>query len=355
MNWLNDIKVIDLSQYIPGPFATRQLADLGANVIKIEPPSGDPMRRFMADKGENTSPIYQHINRGKRIVRLDLKMPSERTIFESLLKDADILLESYRPGVLGRLGFSRQKLQQINPGLIHCALSGYGQTGPYRLRGGHDINYLASSGMLACTGTTEKPVANYPPLADHAGAMQASIAMLAALYARTVSGQGAFIDISLFESSLSWNYLPALSDSKGRATNLLDGGAASYNVYQCSDGEFVSLGALEAHFWQRFCEAVDKPQWIERQQDELPQKTLIEEIQTLFSSMPLNHWMNLLGDIDCCFEPVIDTARLTQHPQIQARQSIGENGPEYSVLINDARPATQNDFSEESVAELLHW
>lgn len=355
MNWLKEVRVIDLSQYIPGPFATRQLADLGANVIKIEPPAGDPMRRFMAQQNSGMSSIYRHINRGKRVASLDLKSPADKSVLENLLVDADVLLESYRPGVLERLGLSRKKLQEMNSGLIHCALSGYGQTGPYRLRGGHDINYLASSGMLACTGTKDKPIPNYPPLADHAGALQAATAILGALYARTQTGKGTFIDISLFESSLSWNYLPALSKSRGRAGNMLDGGAACYNVYQCADGEFVSLGALEIHFWERFCKAVERPEWIERQLDELPQTDLINELQTLFSSKSLAHWKQLLDDVDCCFEPLLDTAQLEQHPQIHFRQSIGGNGAEYPAVIDDERPHTRPDFTEITVADSLHW
>ncbi len=355
IRWLDDVKVIDLSQYIPGPFATRQLADLGANVIKIEPPSGDPMRRFMSDDEDGVSAVYRHINRGKRICFLDLKIEAGRETLERLLIDADVLLESYRPGVLQRLGFSRARLEQINPRLIHCALSGYGQTGPYHQRAGHDINYLASSGMLASTGTLEKPVANYPPLADHAGAMQASSAILAALYATKKSGKGVFIDISLFESSLSWNYLPVLSLSHGRAANILNGGAACYNVYQCSDGEFISLGALEPHFWQRFCDAVKQPQWVSRQQDELPQKSLMAELEKMFSSKAIAYWNQLLGNIDCCYEPVLEAANLTQHPQIRARQSLDRNGPTYPAKINDKKTPTKTDFTEVSVVEALHW
>ena len=355
VKWLDGVKVIDLSQYIPGPFATRQLADLGANVIKIEPPAGDPMRRFMSDDEDDVSTVYRHINRGKRICRLDLKVETDRETLERLLVDAEVLLESYRPGVLQRLGFSRARLKQINPRLIHCALSGYGQTGPYHQRAGHDINYLASSGMLASTGTLEKPVANYPPLADHAGAMQASTAILAALYATKKSDKGAHIDISLFESSLSWSYLAILSGDQGRTTNILNGGAACYNIYQCQQGEFVSLGALEPHFWQRFCDAVNQPQWISRQQESLPQKSLIAELNKMFSSKTLACWNQLLSEADCCYEAVLDATGLSQHPQLQARQSLDRNGPTYPAIINDIKTSTKTDFIEISVVETLQW
>ncbi|NNE64155.1 MAG: CoA transferase [Gammaproteobacteria bacterium] len=355
MKWLDDVKVIDLSQYIPGPFATRQLADLGANVIKVEPPSGDPMRRFMSAKDDDASAVYRHINRGKRICRLDLKLEDDRSVLQGLLKYADVLLESYRPGVLERLGLSRTRLQKINPGLIHCALSGYGQTGPYYQRAGHDINYMASSGMLAVNGTADNPVSNYPPLADHAGAMQASTAILAALYGRSKSGEGAFLDISLFESALAWNYLPILTDSHGRAENILNGGAACYNVYQSLDNEFVSLGAIEPHFWQRFCEAVKQPQWISRQQDALPQAALIAELKEMFSSKAIGHWNELLDAVDCCYQPVLEAPDLFHHPHIQARKSVNKSGPEYAAVINDDKPTINIDFVEISDAQPLHW
>lgn len=355
VKWLEDVKVIDLSQYIPGPFATRQLADLGANVIKIEPPAGDPMRRFMSTKEDDASAVYRHINRGKRLCRLDLKLDEDRAILERLLKDADVLLESYRPGVLERLGFSRARLEQINPALIHCALSGYGQTGPYHLRAGHDINYMASSGMLAVSGTAENPVSNYPPLADHAGAMQASTAILAALYGRSKSGEGAYLDISLFESALAWNYLPILTDSHARAENILNGGAACYNVYQSLDNAFISLAALEPHFWQRFCEAVKQPQWVSRQQESLPQKELIADLQEMFTSKTIAYWNKLFEEVDCCYEPVLGPSDLSDHPQIQARQSLNENGPDYAAHVNNLKCSTKKDFVEIDVAKSLQW
>jgi len=352
---LDGVRVLDLSQYIPGPFATRQLADLGANVIKIEPPSGDPMRWFMFQDDESVSPIYRHINRGKRISRLNLKSDQAKKVLTNLLADADVLLESYRPGVLERLGFSRGRLKQINPRLIHCALSGYGQTGPYKTRAGHDVNYLAGSGILALSGTEERPVMTYPPLADHAGAIQASTAILAALYAREKNQQAAFLDISLFESALAWNYLSILNNTKLRAADILNGGAACYNIYQCADGAFVSLGAIEAHFWQRFCTAVDQLDWINRQQEKMPQQNLIKQVNHLFSSQPVGYWNRILADTDCCYEPVLLLSELNQHPQIQAREMINTSGPAYPGKINDSAVDINEHFTETNVAIPLHW
>ena len=351
---LEGVKVLDLSQYIPGPFATRQLADLGANIIKVEPPAGDPMRRFMFE-ADGVSPIYRHLNRGKRICRLDLKSAQGKQTFARLLTDADVLLESYRPGVLDRLGFGSDHLQQINPQLIHCALSGYGQTGPYQTRAGHDLNYLASSGILAVSGIEERPVMTYPPLADHAGAMQASNAILAALYAREKNRQGVYLDISLFESCIAWNYLPILESPGSRATGILNGGAACYNIYRCSDGAFISLGALETHFWSNFCIAVGQENWIDRQREVMPQKPLIIELGQLFASQPLGHWNQLLATVDCCYEPVLLTSELNQHPQIQAREMLDQRGPRYAGKIDRKSPAIEDEYFEFSVAKSPHW
>ena len=347
--------MLDLSQFIPGPFATRQLADLGAEVIKIEPPAGDPMRRFMHDSNDSMSAVYRHLNRGKRICRLDLKSDRGKACLRDLITDADILLESFRPGVLERLGFGPDILKQLNPRLIHCALSGYGQTGPYRLRAGHDINYSAASGALQVSGTNERPVIEYPPVVDHASAMQASITILGALYAREQSGKGAYLDISLFETILSWQYYPLLNNESARAESLINGGAACYNIYQSADGQFVTLGAVETHFWQRFCETVDRPEWIERQFETMPQDNLIAELNQLFNQQPVKHWNQLFLTVDCCYEPVIFPHDSGSHVQIKARESLTTNGPVYPGMINHKRVFTDPNPFEFAADDTPRW
>ncbi len=243
--FLAGYRVLDLSQYIPGPFATRQLADLGADVIKVEPPHGDPMRFFMMPDTTEQSPLYLHLNRGKRIVRIDLKSSEGKEQFKKLLLKTDVLMESFRPGVMDKLGFGRAALKELNPRLVHCALSGFGQTGPYRDQAGHDLTYCAASGALTLTGTREKPVMAFPPVADHAGALQAINAIQAALLGRAKSGNGAFLDISLYESALSWQYLtlnPAdTATPQERETAMLNGGLACYNIYQTQDKRFAAF------------------------------------------------------------------------------------------------------------------
>jgi alpha-methylacyl-CoA racemase len=294
---LKGVCVLDLSQYIPGPYASLQLAQLGAQVIKVEAPGGDPMRSFGADRGE-ISAFYQHLNRGKKIVELNLKQKDGLATFKELLSNANILLEGFRPGTLQRLGISSEYLAEINPGLIVCSLSGFGGDGPDAHSAGHDLGYGACAGLYS--GQSAKPSLIFPPVADHVGALQALSAMLAALYQQQKTGLGCYLDMSLVEPILAWQYL-VNSDADSR---LLCGDAAYYNIYQTADNRFVTLAALEAKFWSAFCTAVSKPEWIERQIDAMPQSSLKAELGLLFSSQPLSHWQLILNDVDCCFEPI---------------------------------------------------
>jgi crotonobetainyl-CoA:carnitine CoA-transferase CaiB-like acyl-CoA transferase len=343
---LDNIRVIDLSQYIPGPFATRQLADLGAEVIKIEPPGGDPMRNFMHHESLAPSPVYRHINRGKRVCELNLKSDAGKQALSELIVEADILLESFRPGVLAYLGFDRGQIDRLNPRLIHCALSGYGQTGPYALRSGHDINYCALSSQTIVSGIAEKPVIAYPPIADHAAALQASTLMLAALHARDKQEIGIYLDISITESILAWQYLPLLTDAKDRATVILSGGAACYNIYQCGDRGFISLGAIEPVFWKNFCDAVNRPEWVDRQYESMPQKGLIKELAMLMATGSVNHWRDLLEESNCCFEVLFSANELAQQTQLESRQALTAAGPTYPAWINRQPVETAVDFEQ---------
>lgn len=337
---LQGVQVLDLSQYIPGPFATQILADLGADVLKIEPPSGDPMRGFMLLDEDGISPLYKQINAGKQLLELDLKAPADRALFEELVTRADVLLESYRPGVMERLGFGRERLQQLNPRLIHCALSGFGQTGPARMRAGHDLTYLAMSGSLGISGTADTPTMAFAPVADHAAAMLATTAILAALLRRGASNLGAYLDLSLFEAALFWQSIgltaaqrPGAALARGR--DLLTGGAACYQIYPTADGRFVALAPIEEKFWAAFCQAVTRPDWIPRQFETMPQTGLIAEVQALFSTRSLAEWQDLLAEVDCCFEPVLELAEVCDHPQVQARQLLQrqQQSPRADVLF----------------------
>jgi len=364
---LDNIRVLDLSQYLPGPFTTQLLADLGAEVLKIEPPQGDPMSRFILQDSDGVSPWYKQINAGKSILKLDLKTDADCAVLAALIAGADVLLESFRPGVLERLGFGRARLQELNPKLIHCALSGFGQTGPCRERAGHDLTYLAMSGMLSLTGTAETPVIPFPPICDNAAGQQAATSILAALLRRTKTGQGIFIDVSLFEVALSWQSFPLTAASRpdqafARGNDLLTGGAACYQIYRTADNRFVALGALEDKFWHVFCSTVERPDWSERQHEKLPQLGLIAELGALFFTQPLAYWQQCFAMVDCCLEPVLEPAEVVAHPQVLQRQLLQTQTREnrqdalFPAWIDDQPPTRRQPLCEVTSAEALsHW
>ncbi|MEX2311408.1 MAG: CoA transferase, partial [Rhodospirillales bacterium] len=338
LDYLDGIRVLDLSQFLPGPFATQMLADMGADVVKVEPPGGDPMRALdpvTNDRGPG--PYHALVNAGKRVVQIDLKSPSGKADFEQLVAVTDVIMESYRPGVMERLGFSYERLSHINPKLIHCALSGYGQNGPMRLVGGHDINYVAAAGQLGLSGSADKPHMAYPMVADYAGAMQSAIAILGALVGRGKTGRGAYLDVAMTDSVLTWQNqaLTALSrgDKPGRSQNLLTGGAAFYGIYETADGKYVSLGAIETIFWKNFCAAIGKPELTARQSEPLPQTDLIHEVAAIFKSRTRSDWDAALSEVDCCYHPVLDIDEVAGHPQNAARGLISEQNEQGAVAV----------------------
>jgi crotonobetainyl-CoA:carnitine CoA-transferase CaiB-like acyl-CoA transferase len=338
--FLAGTRVLDLSQYLPGPFATRMLADLGADVLKVEPPAGDPLRHIDPSGGRGRSPFYDLINAGKTVTFLDLKVYDDAAVMARLVQEADVLLESYRPGVLDRLGFGADRLADLNPRLIHCALSGFGQTGPDRLTSGHDIGYVAMTGTLSACGHEHGPVIPYPPLADHAGAYQAVISILGALIARGRSGHGCTLDVSLMESLLALQG-PPLTLPPGLGAGIINGGAAFYNLYRTHDGRFVTLSPIEPKFWANFCRAVGRDDWLTRQHEPLPQHALIDEIQAMFATRPLADWETLLGPADCCYQAVLDYREVPDHPQIKARRLLQHGAAFLGALVPallDGRP-----------------
>ena len=362
---LGGLRVLDLTQWLPGPAAGQMLADLGAEVVKVEPPGGDPMRALGPRDGDGVAAWYKLVNAGKTVVRLDLKAEAGRDAFAGLLAGADVLLESYRPGTLAKLGFPRERLAALRPDLVHCALSGYGQTGPAAAVGGHDINYMALGGGLLGSGTAERPVAAFPPVADHASAMQAVIAILGALLRRGREGRGAYLDISLMETVLAWQALPMTAalragGATGRESDVLNGGAAYYRLYPTADGRFVSLGAIEPKFWAAFCRAVGREDWIARQQETLPQRALIAEVAALFAGRDLAEWEACLAGVDCCFQPVLTAEEVLRHPQVRARgQAQARDGAEplaevlFAGWIDGAPPRPRPSLAEADAESLL--
>ena len=351
---LEGLRVVDFSQYIPGPYATLLLAQLGAEVVKVERPGGESMRSVGPMDSDGVSAFYKTVNGDKSIVELNLKDARDRATFDVLLEHADVLVESFRPGVVERLGFGPEDLRKRYPRLIVCSISGFGQNGPYRLRPGHDINYLAFSGMLAGTGTSDTPVAPSPPVSDYASGIQAVATVLAAVVSRYKTNQGVYVDVGMADTVLAWQS-SALSNltRKGypleRGEGVETGAMADYGIYRTADARFITLGAQEPHFWENFCNAVNRPEWIDRHRDPVPQRDLIAEVAALFAAQPLAHWRRVLDDAECCFEAVWEHGELADHPQVSARKMVRrEDWPDalmqtsFPAWIDGEPPASSN-------------
>jgi alpha-methylacyl-CoA racemase len=360
--FLSGFRVLDLSQYIPGPYAALMLADLGAEVVKVEPPGGDPMRQLGPRDNDGISPLWRLMNGGKTVVEIDLKTGHGRAALADLLRRADALVESYRPGVMDRLGFTRARLEELNPRLVHAALSGYGQTGPWRLRTGHDLNYMALAGGLAQSGPAERPLMAAPPTADFASGLQTAMTVCAALLGRVRTGRGAYLDLSLAETVLAWQG-PTLTAAlrpgfePERAANLLNGGAACYHVYRAADGCFVTLAAIEDKFWRNFCEAVGRSDLIARQWEAMPQEALIADIASVFAAKRADDWEATLGPVDCCFGLVVAPRDVPTHPQVAARAMVARHGDTVETLfpahVDGKPPASRGPVAMSSAADVV--
>ncbi|MEC9454032.1 MAG: CoA transferase [Pseudomonadota bacterium] len=329
-SFLDGLRVLDLSQYVPGPYATLLLADMGAEVVRVEPVGGEPMRRFGPPDADGISAWYKVVNGSKSVVEIDLKSDAGKADLERLITGADAMLESYRPGVMERLGFGEARIREISPRLVYCALSGWGQTGPYRERAGHDLNYMALMGGLVTSGTTEAPVIGFPQVADYSSGIQAALAIVGGLMGRDRqggTGQGCFIDTSIAEAVIPWQMWTLTGMVRpgfdiSRANIYLNGGTAFYNIYRTKDGRFMTLGAVEEKFWRAFCDTVGRPEWHARQWEATPQSGLIAEVTALIAVKTMAEWEAQFAAVDCCFERVHEMAEMAEHPQIQARGMV---------------------------------
>jgi crotonobetainyl-CoA:carnitine CoA-transferase CaiB-like acyl-CoA transferase len=325
---LSGIRILDLSRLVPGPYLTQLLVNLGAEVIKVETPGlGDHARAIPSGMGLWN--IFEMLNRGKKSVAINYRNPRGLEVFIKLAGTADVILENFRPGVAKRLKMDYESLQAAKPDLIYCALSGYGQTGPYRQRAGHDLNYLAISGALSLNAReNEAPVPYGVTVADLSGAMLAGIAILSALVEKQRTGRGAFLDVALLDGALSWMaplagaaYFNGLPVTGG--TLALQGGLACYNIYETADGKYLSLGALEPSFWGDFCNITGRADLLSRQFD----RTIKAEVAAVFKQRTLADWLEAFSKSDGCVEPVISFEEMLTHPQVKARGFVRtENG-----------------------------
>jgi alpha-methylacyl-CoA racemase len=331
---LSDVRVLDLSRLLPGGFCSLLLADFGAEVLKVEDTGmGDYIRWAppFYDGAEDSakSALYLSLNRNKRSIRLNLKEERGREVLLKLVRDYDVLLESFRPGVLDRLGVGYERLRDENPGLVYCAISGYGQDGPYRDRAGHDMNYLGLVGLLGLTGERGgPPVQAAGQIADlGGGALMAAFGIMAALRERERSGEGQLVDVSMADGALSWLAMVAakyFADgvTPGRGDLELAGRYICYRPYACSDGD-VSLGALEPKFWQAWCRGVGREDLVE-QQFAAPGSDAHAEVERIFTSRTRAEWEAFAAEHDCCLEPVLGLDEALESELVRAREMVVE-------------------------------
>ncbi|MBC7227103.1 MAG: CoA transferase [Thermoflexales bacterium] len=322
---LSSLRVLDLSRLLPGPYCSLILADFGAEVIRVEPPGGGDWTRYVPPLApDGQSVLFHAVNRGKKSLTLNLKAEEGRAVFLRLVGTADVLLESFRPGVMERLGLGYDRLAQENPRLVYCALSGYGPEGPYRERAGHDLNYIGLAGLLDLTGPFGgPPVVPGAPVADLAGALWAAVGILLALLDRERTGRGGRVDASLLGGALS--LLPiAVSHLQGgspmaRGASTLTGGVVCYNVYPTADGSYMTLSALEPEFWAAFCRAVGREDWLDQQfAPAVPGSSVWEEMCALFHTRTRAEWAEALAGVDACCEPVYSLAEALDSPPVRA-------------------------------------
>jgi alpha-methylacyl-CoA racemase len=324
--YLKGIVVIDFSHYIPGPFASLRLADFGAEVIKVEPPSGDLARSTLGPKDESRV-VLEANNSGKKSISIDLKKREGVEIVKSLIKKADVLIESFRPGVMKRLGLGYEEVREVNEKIIYCSISGYGQKGDQVKLGSHDINYMALSGVLSqFKDSSGKPVHPTITLADSLGGMAASESIAAALFHRERTGKGAYLDISLVDSlaALMNNHFVA-EEQTGKINGLtvLSGQIICYAIYETKDDRFVALAALERKFWENFCEALGRPEWLDAHHSFTSNDNPVyQELKQLFKSKTLKEWEKFGTEVDCCLTPIFNTDEAKQHFSKEDRQFV---------------------------------
>jgi crotonobetainyl-CoA:carnitine CoA-transferase CaiB-like acyl-CoA transferase len=328
---LKGVNVLDLTRLLPGGYATQALADLGADVLKIEEPGQGDYARVTPPFARRVGQAFLAVNRNKRSAALNLKHPAGREALLRLVESADVLVESFRPGVMARLGLSWETLRARNPRLIVCAITGYGQDGPYSQRPGHDINYIGYAGLLAhLTRAGQPPTMPGAQFADiGGGGLMAVVGILAALVGRVTTGEGRYIDVSMLDGALGLLPLLASNALAGVAEPqpdefYLSGALPGYNVYETADGRNVTLGALEPKFWAEFCRRIGRDDLIEKHIPTTAEEraATMAALATLFKTKTRDEWVAELGDADVCLGPVNSLEEALADPQVQARDTV---------------------------------
>lgn len=323
------IRFLDLTRLLPGAYCSLLFADLGADVIKIEEPGmGDYARWLPPGFGKEASgAAFQMLNRNKKSLTLNLKHEDGKMVFRRLAAAADIVLESFRPGVMRRLGVGYEALSEINPRLIYCSITGYGQDGPYQNLAGHDINFLGHAGVLAITGARGGPPV--PPGAQMAdlggGSLMAAFTIAAALHHRNLSGRGQMLDVSMTDGVVSWlsthlGVFFATGRVPSRGEERLNGGLVCYGVYETKDGKYLTLGALEPKFWQAFCRVLGREDLVPHQYAAGEKRDKVEaDLRQTFKTKTRDEWLAAFKGVDACVGPVLDFDEVREDPGLRER------------------------------------
>lgn len=312
MGPLQDIRVLDMSRLLPGPFCTRLFADMGADVIKIEEPvKGDYSRDFVPRRGDFAC-WFMEVNRNKKSVALDLKNEEDRRLFLELAKTAQVVVESYRPGVMKKLGVDFETVKQVNPKIVYCSITGYGKQGPLVKQADHDIGYQSLAGLISLSGEKDgKPSIPGVLAADMQASAMAGMSILAALHHAEQTGEGQEISLSLFDTCLA--LVPGVSATyfgngfvNMRGNNWLSGANPNYNVYRTKDGRYMSVGCLEEKFWKNLCGVLERPDLVPVIQDETKYPWLKDELTAIIATKTMEEWVELAKGSDSCFAPVLN-------------------------------------------------
>lgn len=327
---LAGVRVLDLTQLLPGPMCTLHLADMGAEVIKIEPPrGGDPTRGL---DGEQFNGMFLMLNRNKRSLALDLRSEEGVAVLHRLAERADVLVEGFRPGVAERLGIGYARLAEINPRLVYCSITGYGQDGPLAQAAGHDINYESLAGVLEQTGVAGGPPAqgNFPVADLAGGALSAAMGILAALLGARDTGRGSHVDVAMTDCLMVHNIMSTVSwlragQAVPRGADYLSGGIACYGAYETADGRHLAVGAIEPKFWTAFCDAIERPDLSARGHvGGAKGAEARAEVAAVIRSQTLAHWQAVFADVDACVTPVLRVDEAVAHPHAVARGLLRE-------------------------------
>lgn len=332
---LEGIKALDLSRLAPGPYCSMLLADFGADVLLVEAVPGVSAKLgtsgLRRSESAERAAAYNALGRGKRSIALNLKDEAARDVFYQLVKGADVVLEGFRPGVVSRLGVDHETLAKINPRIISCSLSGFGQTGPYSNLVGHDINYISIGGALGVTGRPgTAPAIPVNVIADFAGGgLYAAFAICLAIIAREKTGRGQYVDIGMSDGVLSlmtmaFTQFFASGTVVRRGEHLLNGGVPWYNAYQCKDDRWFSLGSIEPHFYEALCRVLGLEEYLTRQYDESCYPEMRAKYEAILKTKTADEWMAIMSQHDICAAPVLEMDRVVSDPHNLARQMIVE-------------------------------